>query len=238
MPRFFIGTSGYIYKHWKGIFYPEDLPQRKWLEFYSSHFDTVELNNTFYRLPERATFESWRERTPEDFIFSVKGSRLITHIKRLKNSEEPLKNFLDNSEGLGGKLGPILFQLPPRMKPDKNLIHEFLSLLPGNKRFVFEFRDSSWIRDDILYELERKNIAFCIYDMPGYTTPIIKTADFSYIRFHGGEVLYGSSYTDEELERWASEIKGLGCDVYIYFNNDVGGFAVKNALTLKEFLSA
>ncbi len=240
-----IGTSGYNYPHWwNGVFYPEDLPQKKWLEFYAKYFDTVELNVTFYRLPKKETFEGWYKRTPEKFSFSVKGSRFITHIKRLRDCREPLSLFLERASPLKEKLGVILWQLPPRFEFHKERLEEFcvlLSTLPHSKalRHSFEFRDESWFSEASFQILREFNYSLCIAHGSGL--PFIEriTSRTVYIRLHGGEVLYGSNYSDNELKEWAKKIKdwqSKGKDIFVYFNNDAFGFAVKNALTLKKMV--
>lgn len=241
-----IGTSGYNYPHWwNGVFYPSDLPQRKWLEFYAEHFETVELNVSFYRLPKKEAFESWRKRTPKGFSFAVKGSRFITHIKRLKDCREPLSLFFDHASALKEKLGAVLWQLPPRFKFQNERLEEFcvlLSTLPRAKRFrhSFEFRDESWLCPEAFRTLEEFNFAFCIAHGSGLPFTERVTSNFVYLRLHGGEVLYGSNYSDQELNGWAEKIGGWaekGKDVFVYFNNDAYGFAIKNALTLKKLVS-
>jgi len=243
---FLIGTSGYNYPHWwNGVFYPSDLPQRKWLEFYAGHFDTVELNVSFYRLPKKEVFEGWYKRTPKKFYFAVKGSRYITHIKRLKDCREPLTLLSENASPLKEKFGVVLWQLPPRFKFQKDRLEAFcvlLSTLPRAKRIrhTFEFRDESWLCEEAFRILEEFSFAFCIAHGSGLPFVDRVTSDFVYLRLHGGEVLYGSNYSDKELKRWAEKIEGWtekGKDVFVYFNNDAYGFAIKNALTLKKILA-
>lgn len=240
MTSYLIGTSGFVYKHWRGKFYPPDLPQSKWLGFYAQCFATVELNNTFYRLPSEASFRRWRETPPPRFLYAVKASRFITHIKRLHNVEEPLETFLSRACLLEEKLGPLLYQLPPSIHRDDTRLEAFLKLLPQELSHVFEFRHESWCDEGVFDLLQRYNVGFCIYDMPGFTTPVVATTDFAYIRFHGSTWMYGSCYSDEELATWAERIANLGKGlrtVYIYFNNDAEGFATRNALTLREQLT-
>jgi uncharacterized protein YecE (DUF72 family) len=241
-----IGTSGYNYPHWwKGVFYPSHLPQRKWLEFYTEYFDTVELNVSFYRLPKKEVFEGWYKRTPKRFSFAVKGSRFITHIKRLKDCRESLSLFFDHASPLKEKLGVVLWQLPPRFKLQKERLEEFcvlLSTLPRSKlhRHTFEFRDKSWICPESFRILEEFNFAFCMAHGAGLPLVEKTTSDFVYLRLHGGEVLYGSNYSNKELKGWAGKIedwKAKGKAVFVYFNNDTYGFAVQNALTLKKILA-
>ena len=240
-----IGTSGYNYPHWwNDVFYSSRLPQRRWLEFYAQNFDTVELNVSFYRLPKKEAFKSWYQRTPKRFSFAVKGSRFITHIKRLKDCREPLSLFFDHASALKEKLGAVLWQLPPKFKFQQESLEKFcvlLSTLPRSKilRHAFEFRDESWYCQEVFRILEEFNFAFCMAH--GSVLPFIEksTSDFIYLRLHGGEVLYGSNYSDKELRQWAEKIghwKGTGKIVFVYFNNDAYGFAIKNALTLKKII--
>jgi uncharacterized protein YecE (DUF72 family) len=234
-----IGTSGWSYRHWKELFYPAELSSKNWLKFYSRHFDTIEINSSFYRLPKRETFENWAKITPDKFLFSVKASRFITHIKRLKNCEEPLKNFFTRVLELGEKLGPILFQLPPNLKKDSSRLNDFLKILPAGYRYVFEFRNDSWFDDQTFDALRENNCALCIASSPIFPYVEKLTADFTFIRMHGGTILYGSKYNKDELEDWAKKIKSWlkdNIDCYIYFNNDAFAHAVENAGELKLIL--
>ena len=238
--RYYIGTSGWHYDHWRGTFYPSELSKPGWLVFYARTFATVELNNSFYRLPSEKAFAGWQDSTPETFAFAVKVSRFITHVKRLRNAEEPVANFLSRAKLLGEKLGPLLYQLPPNLHRNDSLLESFLSMLPGDLRHVFEFRHESWHTQDVFDLLRRHNVGFCIFDMPGLTTPLEVTADFAYVRFHGSTWMYGGCYSDEELDDWAHRITKLAQDVkavYVYFNNDAEGFAVRNAVTLTKRLN-
>lgn len=240
MSQFFIGTSGWSYEHWRGIFYPEDLKKTDWLAFYASHFRTVEINASFYHLPKKKTFENWRKTVGRDFIFSVKGSRYITHIKKLKDCREPVKKFFERVEGIEGKEGregetAILWQLPPRMKKNVVGLKGFLAILPKNYRYAFEFRDESWLDREVLGCLGRSGAAVVFQDFDYWPMTEEITTDFVYIRLHGKQELYASCYTKKELEGWAKKIKGWlkkGLDVYVYFNNDMNGYAVKNAKEL------
>lgn len=242
-----IGTSGYNYPHWwNGVFYPSDLPQRKWLEFYAEHFETVELNVSFYRLPEKKVFESWYKRTPKGFSFAVKGSRFITHIKRLKDCREPLSLLMDHSSVLREKLGVVLWQLPPRFHFQRDRLEEFcvlLSTLPRSKflRHTFEFRDASWLCQDAFRILEEFNFGFCVAHGSGLPFMDKVTTHFVYLRLHGGEILYGSDYSEKELKGWVKKIenwKAKGKDIFVYFNNDAYGFAIKNGFALKKLISS
>lgn len=237
-----IGTSGWHYKHWRGLFYPPELKPTDWFDFYANHFDTVEINNTFYRLPLNSTFESWCEKSPRDFLFAVKASRFITHMKKLKEPEASSLKFFDGAERLGEKLGPILFQLPPRWRLDVERLSNFLAAMPQGHRYVIEIRDESWMVKEVYDTLSRHNTAFCIHDLARMQTPLEITADFTYIRFHGpGAAKYAGSYSNEQLYDWAARIKDWRkklTAVYVYFNNDIGGHAIWNALKLKELVGA
>jgi uncharacterized protein YecE (DUF72 family) len=236
---YYIGTSGWHYDHWRSRFYPEKLVKAKWLEFYASHFATVELNNSFYRLPSEAAFAAWRDSSPANFTFAVKVSRFITHIKRLKNSEEAVDKFITRAKILGEKLGPLLYQLPPNMHRNDEVLESFLGTLPEGMKHVVEFRHQSWLEDGVFEILHKYNIGLCVFDMPAISCPLLATADFAYIRFHGSTGLYFSCYSDEELADWAKRLADLSTDLkatYIYFNNDAEAFAVANARTLGGYL--
>ena len=233
-----IGTSGWHYKHWLGLFYPPKLAPKEMFRFYALHFDTVELNNTFYRQPRPETFESWRDNSPDDFLYAVKGSRFITHMKKLKEPETATQKFFDGAERLGDKLGPVLFQLPPRWRVDTERLSEFLAALPPEHRYVVEIRDESWLVKEVYDVLREFNTAFCIHDLSHMRTPIEITAKFTYIRFHGpGAAKYRGSYSGSALREWADRIRDWSAsnvDTYVYFNNDIGGHAITNAKTLKQ----
>ena len=236
MSRLYCGTSGWNYSHWKRRFYPEGLAQSKWLSYYSQQFDTVEINNSFYRLPDTSTFEHWRDETPGSFTFAVKASRYLTHMKKLKDPQDPLDRVLSHSSGLGSKRGPILYQLPPYWHLDIDRLKSFLQILPAGMRHVFEFRDDSWQCDNVWALLKEYSAAYCMMDSPDLPMHIKTTSDFSYIRMHSGRD--SGNYTDDQLKFWAKQINNLlklG-DVYIYFNNDYNGYAVFNAITLKKML--
>ena len=237
--KYYIGTSGWVYPHWRGVFYPPKLAQSKWLEYYSGRLSTVELNNSFYRLPSEQAFSNWRYNSPEGFRYAVKVSRFITHIKRLKDVAEPIETLLERARHLEEKLGSLLYQLPPNMHRNDERLESFLSLLPKELRHVIEFRHRSWLDEGVFDMLRQHNIGFCIFDMPDLPCPLLATADFAYIRFHGSSGLYFSCYSDGELEGWASRISRLAEDldtVYIYFNNDAEGYAIRNAHTLAGWL--
>lgn len=238
MAKVWIGTSGFSYPHWgNGVFYPSDLPQRDWFLYYTKQFDTVELNVSFYRLPKRVTFEGWRKKAGPKFVFAVKGSRYITHIKRLKDCREPIKTFFKNANGIKNKNDVALWQLPPRFKANPERLAEFIKLLPKNWRHAFEFRSSTWLTVKI-YELLRKhNAAIVFQDNPGWPITEEVTADFVYLRFHGKTDLYSSCYTEKELKDWAKKIRNWqkkGLNSYAYFNNDALGYAIENAQALEK----
>ena len=231
-----IGTSGFHYKHWKGPFYPSKLPESKMLQYYLQHFDTVELNNSFYRLPTAEAFDGWRNATPENFIFAVKASRFITHNKKLKDPEKALDNLLPRAAHLGPKLGPILFQLPPHWRVNPDRLLALLEILPRDLRYAFEFRDLSWLTPEIDSILKKCNASFCIYELAGYHSPLRITADYAYIRLHGPEPgKYQGSYADEKLRAWAQRIESWARElkaIYLYFDNDQYGYAATNAMNL------
>jgi uncharacterized protein YecE (DUF72 family) len=236
-----IGTSGWHYKGWAGLFYPEKLPAKEMLSFYAQHFETVEVNNTFYHLPSATTFDSWRDNSSDNFLFAVKGSRFITHMKKLKAPRTSTRKFFLGAERLEQKLGPILFQLPPHWRVNLERLSEFLEALPREHEYVFEFRDQSWLVPEV-YELLRKHeAAFCIHDLSAQQTPLEITAGFTYIRFHGpGEAKYAGSYSIQTLRKWAKRIDewlDKELTVYAYFNNDIGGRAVRNARQLRQLLT-
>jgi uncharacterized protein YecE (DUF72 family) len=232
-----IGTSGWLYYHWQGRFYPEDLPKSKWFEYYSRQFDSVELNNTFYRMPRKQTIKNWHTNAPENFLYAVKASRFITHIKRLNGVDEPVQTFYETMTLLKEKLGPVLFQLPPSMQQNLELLKSFLKLLPENPKPVIEFRNKSWF-DNGTYDLLRKyNAAFCIHDLVGNESPRIQTSDTIYIRFHGTAGRYEGNYSDKALTDWAKWIRRQKVrSVFVYFNNDYNAYAVDNAKQLIEKL--
>ncbi len=235
-----IGTSGWHYRHWKGIFYPADLPASKMLSYYLQHFDTVEINNSFYRLPKPGMFASWREATPPGFIFAVKASRFLTHNKKLKDPENALDNLLPRAAELGDKLGPLLFQLPPRWRCNTERLEGMLSILPRELRYAFEFREPSWLCEDVFRILRRYNAAFCIFELAGYQTPMDLTADWTYVRLHGPGGKYQGSYSDRQLAQWAERIAEWSRrlrHIYVYFDNDQAGYAAHNALSLKRLVA-
>lgn len=234
-----IGTSGWHYKHWVGTFYPKDVRPRGMLAYYVRHFDTAELNNTFYRLPQESAFDCWRESVPGGFVFAVKASRFLTHNLKLKAPEQALRNLLPRSERLHEKLGPILFQLPPRWRVNVERLAEFLEHLPKEHRYAFEFREPSWHAAPVLEVLRAHNSAYCIYELAGFSTDRLITADFAYVRLHGPGGKYQGSYSDAQLAAWARQLDEWAQHlraVYVYFDNDQAGYAPKNALRLKDIL--
>jgi uncharacterized protein YecE (DUF72 family) len=239
-PNIRIGCSGWQYAHWRGLFYPTGLPQSRWLEHYAQQFDTVEVNNTFYRLPEAATFAEWRRRVPRGFEFAVKASRYLTHMKKLKDPEEPTARFFARARRLGAALGPVLYQLPPRWPVNLERLVGFLDALPRRRRHAIEFRDPSWYRDDVLALLNRRGVALCLHDMAGSATGHRAVGPFVYARFHGVQK-YSGRYDDATLAAWAKWLAGQNRDgrpVYAYFNNDVGGHAPRDAARLRHMIAA
>lgn len=240
MAKIRIGCSGWSYQHWRGLFYPEDLPASRWFDFYADHFDTVELNNSFYRLPKPETFRAWRDQAPGGFCYAVKANRYITHTKKLKDPEEPLRRFFTAARELGPALGPVLYQLPPRWKANAERLEAFLGRLPDDVLHVFEFRDQSWHADEILDLLDAHGAAFCTHDMPGLDVPRRATGPAAYVRFHGATGKYQGRYGKRGLKRWAERIAEqaeAGRDVWAYFNNDPEAHAIADANDLAEMLA-
>jgi uncharacterized protein YecE (DUF72 family) len=237
--HFYIGTSGWHYKHWFGTFYPPHVKSSGQFQYYLQFFSTVEINNSFYRLPSAKTFANWRKASPHQFIFSVKASRYITHMKKLKDPETSLHKFLTHVHALKEKLGPVLFQLPPGWKLNTGRLKEFLQCLPAPGRYVFEFRNPSWYHPDVFALLKKYNCAFCIYELNGHLTPFELTADFVYIRLHGPSAKYQGNYSENILRKWSRYCKNWlkTKDVFVYFDNDEAGYAAFNAKRLKELLT-
>jgi uncharacterized protein YecE (DUF72 family) len=236
-----VGTSGWLYKHWRGTFYPKGLRTKDEFEYYSLFFDTVELNNPFYRLPGREKFENWRKKSKDGFLYIVKASRYITHMKKLKDTEEALQVFLHNCDGLAHKLGPILFQLPPGWRLNLERFETFLKTLPAGYRFAFEFRNPTWYDPGVYRLLEKYKCAFCIYQLAGHMSPMEVTASFVYLRLHGPtKNKYQGSYDFNMLSVWAEktrEWQHAGKDVFIYFDNDDSGYAAFNAQVIEMMLN-
>lgn len=240
MPELRVGCSGFNYWDWKENFYPADLPQRKWFEYYCTVFNTVELNVTFYRLPLAKTFDKWHKETPDDFVLSLKGSRFITHIKRLVEPEKPLELFFERALRLKEKLKVVLWQFSPKFKVDIERLENFLKLL---KKYpvinTLEFRHESWITDDVIGLCEKYNTSLCMADWPGFIDDLPATSDFVYIRRHGKEGSYATCYSKAELKKDATRIRNYlknGKDVFIYFNNDYHGYAPRNAGELRKMV--
>ncbi|HEX8561573.1 MAG TPA: DUF72 domain-containing protein [Flavobacterium sp.] len=233
-----IGTSGWHYQHWLGTFYPEGTKSNEQFPYYQQHFDTVEINNSFYRLPSPETFQHWKEIVPDSFTYAVKASRFITHMKKLKDPVETLARFMEHVVYLGDRLGVILFQLPPGWKLNLQRLKEFLEILPNGFRYVFEFRNDTWYTPSVYELLREHNCAFCIYELAGHITPYEITADFVYIRLHGPGGKYQGSYPEEALQQWADDCKKWAeqRDVYVYFDNDQEGYAAFNALRLLDLV--
>ncbi|HKT79363.1 MAG TPA: DUF72 domain-containing protein [Vicinamibacterales bacterium] len=239
MSSLHIGCSGWQYKHWRDNFYPHSLRASQWLEYYASRFDTVEINNSFYRLPAADTFENWRRRVPSGFVYSVKASRYLTHMKKLKDPGPPLDLFFSRAKHLGNRLGPVLYQLPPRWPRNVERLDAFLRALPRRRRHVIEFREPSWYSDDVMECLRARSVALCLHDMAGSAAPRIVVGPFVYVRLHGPE-RYAGGYSREALSEWAEWCAARlaeGVPVYVYFNNDSGGHAPRDALRLRSMVN-
>lgn len=234
-----IGTSGWHYHQWIGPFYPLGMRPKDFLGYYAGQFRTVEINATFYRLPSRQAVMEWRDGSPPDFVFAAKGSRFITHMKKLRDPEASIQRYFDLIELLGDKLGPIIFQLPPRWHFDLKRLATFLKALPKPRRYAFEFRDESWLSPSTYELLAKHDAALCLYDLAGRQSPLEVTADFVYIRLHGPGGAYQGSYDDQALATWAPRLRrwrAKGIAVYCYFDNDEQGNAPMNALLLDRFV--
>ncbi len=234
-PSIRIGTSGWHYRHWVGAFYPSDLRPADYLGHYARHLATVEINNTFYHLPKAETLAAWHAATPEGFIFACKASRYITHMKKLRDPTRSSRRFFTAIESLEEKLGPILFQLPPRWRLNLDRFSAFLDALPTCHHIAFEFRDESWFAPPVYELLARHKAAFCIFELAGNLSPIEVTADFVYLRLHGPGAAYRGGYDDSTLEGWAARLltwRKAGLDAFVYFDNDEMGYAVRDARRL------
>lgn len=240
MPKYRIGCSGFLYDSWRGVFYPEDLPHKEWLPFYAKKINSVELNVTFYRLLKKEAFDKWYRETPSDFSFVLKGSRFVTHIKKLKDVEMPLSTFFNITTPLREKLEVVLWQLPPNLKVNLRSLEDFIEALRQYPvRHVFEFKNKNWLNKKVLKILSAANMAVCMSDWSDYADEVPITANFVYLSRQGEEGKYASNYTTEQLKKDAKRIKEYmkqGKDVYIYFNNDASGYAPKNAMELKAIL--
>uniref|UniRef100_A0A7V6DP05 DUF72 domain-containing protein n=1 Tax=Desulfobacca acetoxidans TaxID=60893 RepID=A0A7V6DP05_9BACT len=236
-----IGTSGWHYDHWRGPFYPENLAKADFLEFYRQKFHTVEINNSFYRLPSEKALIDWRESVPAGFIYAVKGSRFITHMKKLQDPAKSLAPFLERVQLLGDRLGPILFQLPPHWHFNEERLRAFLAALPKEYRYALELRDPTWLNQRASDLLREFGAGFCIYELAGRISPREVTADFVYLRLHGPGGAYQGRYDRRTLAGWAAAISAWAAEgktVYCYFDNDEAGYAAINALELQEMLGA
>lgn len=237
--RVHIGTSGWHYQHWVGRFYPAGMRPSSFLPYYAGRFATVEINSSFYRLPATKTLNAWRKESPAGFLFAIKASRYLTHMKKLRDAEEPLQVFLRQAAILGDKLGPVLLQLPPGWHCNPERLRAFLEMLPAGHRYAFEFRDQSWFDAAVYRALARKNVAFCIYELAGVIAPKKITADFVYVRLHGPAAAYQGCYDTQALSGWAgafSTWRRQGREIFCYFDNDQQGFAAQNAQELAAML--
>jgi len=231
-----VGCSGYQYDHWRDVFYPRDIPRSRWFDHYARHFDCVEINNTFYRLPDESAFERWHDQTPPGFRYALKFSRYGTHMKKLKDPEEPIERFMSRAERLKSYLGPILVQLPPGWRPEPERLDRFLRAAPG-RRWAVEVRDPRWLADEVIDVLERRGAALCLHDAIE-DHPWIATTSWVYVRFHGGSG-HGGSYSTSDLRRHAERLEGFlddGLGLWVFFNNDLHGHAVRNAMELHGML--
>jgi uncharacterized protein YecE (DUF72 family) len=233
----FVGTSGWQYAHWRERFYPRGVAQRRWLEWFAERFQTVELNNSFYRLPAETAFDGWRDGTPDDFRFAVKMSRFLTHIKRLRDPQDPVSLFCSRAERLGPKLGPVLVQLPPRLEADPDRLAAALACFPRDVRVAVEFRDASWFTDAVRQVLEEHRAALCLADGAAVSVPTWRTADWGFVRFHWGGGTPEPCYPRATLRRWADRLAqtwSADADVFVYFNNDQLGCAIRDAAAFAE----
>ena len=239
--RIRVGTSGWVYKDWRGRFYPPELPTAEWFGYFSRHFDTVEVNNTFYRRVPDSVFDAWRAQAPPGFQYAVKASRVLTHRKKLIDAAEILPTVLDPASRLGSSLGPILYQLPPRWRCNPERLRSFVGVLPTGIRHVVEFRDPSWYTDEVRAILDEAGVGFCVHDLKGEGSPVWTTGRLAYVRFHGPtSTAYRGRYGKGRLRRWAETIGELASDgreVFAYFNNDVGGAALDDARDLLDLLT-
>jgi uncharacterized protein YecE (DUF72 family) len=238
--KIYIGTSGWNYKSWKSKFYPEELTQKEWLDYYSKRFNSVEINNTFYQLPKKHTFKNWAYHTPENFVFSVKASRYITHLKKLSNCGDAVNKLIEHSSQLKEKLGIFLFQMPANQGKDINKLKNFINLLPDKCKYAFEFRNDSWFNDDVFNILDRNNCGVVISSSPDFPFHDIATGRICYIRMHGSKKLYSSKYSNDELKKFARIIikyHNKGFYSFIYFNNDIHGYAVENADAIQKLIN-
>lgn len=234
-----VGTSGWQYRHWAGDFYPAELPTSEWLAYYVERFDTVELNASFYRLPRAEAFAAWGRRVPDGFRFAVKASRYLTHVKRLKDPDEPLDRFWTRVRRLGDRCGPVLYQLPPHWRPDWQRLDAFLAAIPRGPWQAIEIRDARWYGEELERRLEAAGVTLCLHDMEGSAWSGEPIGPFGYVRFHGAGAKYGGRYPDDILRGWADRLATWarrGQSVWVYFNNDIGGHAPRDATRLRGFV--
>jgi uncharacterized protein YecE (DUF72 family) len=235
---YFVGCSGWFYRHWLKLFYPEELPQSRWFQHYTKYFNTVELNSPFYHWPKETTVRSWYRQAPEHFVYTLKVSRMITHTKKFKETSRLVQDFYKLGNELREKMGCFLFQLPPSLRFSEKKLDEIQRQLDPDKKNAVEFRHVSWFTRGVYDSLRRNNVIFCIVSAPDLPEDFVKTADDIYIRFHGKGSWYASNYSDNELRRWSSETKRAKArNVWAYFNNDANAYAVANSLYLKKLLS-
>ncbi|MEM2760698.1 MAG: DUF72 domain-containing protein [Nitrososphaerales archaeon] len=235
---YFIGCSGWFYWHWKIIFYPETMPPSKWFHHYTTYFNTVELNSPFYHWPKQSTVKTWYRQSPDDFVYTLKVNRTITHIKKFKGSSRLVNAFYKISDDLKDKMGCFLFQLPPSLKFSDKKLKEIVSQIDAERKNVIEFRHVSWFREEVYDELRRSGIIFCIVSSPNLPEDFVKTSNEIYIRFHGKNSWYSYNYSNKEIEEWVRKIrKARAKNVWLYFNNDANAYAVKNSLYLKKLLT-
>ena len=236
--KYFIGTSGWQYDHWRNVFYPEGVGKKRWLSYYAERFNTVEVNSTFYNPIKPKTFSKWYSETPYNFKFTIKGYRVITHFKKLHNVEDDIKAFYERAAPMQHKLGCVLWQLPSNLHKNLELLEQFCKNLDKRKNNIIEFRHGSWFTDDVLSLLQKYKVGYCIVSSPELPEIITATSSILYMRFHGMNEWYSDRYGKEKLEYYASKIQETDAKkVYCYFNNDEKGYAVQDAQTLKELLT-
>ena len=234
-----VGTSGWHYRHWVGPFYPSGTPASSYLSFYTNHLAAAEINGSFYRMPSEKTLAAWRDAVPRGFRFAAKASRFITHAKKLSLPLAQYDRFFDGIGTLGKTLGPILFQLPPRWRVNRERLQAFLEVLPKRHRYTFEFREPGWLNPDVYQLLAKHRAALCLYHIAGFESPIETTADFVYIRLHGPGAKYQGTYSGAALRKWARRIEAWSAEgktVWCFFDNDQNGYAAKDALRLQAML--
>ncbi len=234
--RIHVGCSGWVYRHWKGDFYPADLPQKRWFDHYAQAFDTVEINASFYRVPLESTFDGWREKAPPGFRYAVKANRFMTHMKKLLDCDRPLAEFIGLARRLGPTLGPILYQLPPSLHKDLHRLESFIERLPEDLEHVVEFRHASWYAEDALALLDRHGVGFVTHDLVGLVSPRWASGRTAYVRFHGTGGKYWGRYSDDEIAEWADWLiaqKATGRSCWAYFNNDIHGHSILDGLALQ-----